>query len=336
MNLNLIRAKNETEDVLLSITKNCETLIEQTHRKPEETLEFKMIKPKETFHFKPPIQVKGDWMIGLTDFEVYNSIFNITKENNKVQLYTDALDSEFSFTEMKDKIAELPDLSHITPEDQEHETRVPDIVRAYRELLMEESQTDAYYSFLGNYTQSSFRDFESYIRFLTGLNEDDFQLILKQFISKFITNEFSPSLYTFKDISEVLSRGFEKEFEIRGEIQPNTKYDKSDSIIIECDNNTMKTKLIIVYEINALRFDDKSFFNTILGSPPYWDYKSHNEYVAEKFTKSSTIDKIHLKCDVIDGSVQSGLRQPLLFSFVLDKKPGYKVFSEPETIHCKR
>ena len=69
----MIRHKNETEDLLLSITKNCETLIDQTHRKAEETLEFKMIKPKETFDFKPPIQVKGDWMIGLTDLELYIS-----------------------------------------------------------------------------------------------------------------------------------------------------------------------------------------------------------------------------------------------------------------------
>ena len=45
MNLNMIRPKNETEDLLLSITKNCETLIKQTHTKPEETLEFKMNKP---------------------------------------------------------------------------------------------------------------------------------------------------------------------------------------------------------------------------------------------------------------------------------------------------
>ena len=43
----MIRPKNETEDLLLSITKNCETIIKQTHRKPEETLEFKMIKPKK-------------------------------------------------------------------------------------------------------------------------------------------------------------------------------------------------------------------------------------------------------------------------------------------------
>ena len=85
MNLIMIRSKNETEDLLLSITKNCETLIEQTHRKAEETLEFKRIKQRETIHFKPPIQVRGDWMLGLTDLKVYNSIFNITEENKKIQ-----------------------------------------------------------------------------------------------------------------------------------------------------------------------------------------------------------------------------------------------------------
>ena len=87
MNLNMIRPKNETENLLLSITKNCETLIEQTHRKAEETLEFKMNKSRKIFHFPPPIQVKGDWMIGLTNLKVYTSIFNITDENNKFKLY---------------------------------------------------------------------------------------------------------------------------------------------------------------------------------------------------------------------------------------------------------
>ena len=47
MNLNMIQPKSETEDLLLSITKNCGMLIEQTHRKAEETLEFKMHKSKE-------------------------------------------------------------------------------------------------------------------------------------------------------------------------------------------------------------------------------------------------------------------------------------------------
>ena len=79
----MIRPKNETEGILLSITKKCETLIEQTHSIPEETFEFKMIKPRDIFHFTPPVQIKGDWIIGLTDLEVYNSIFNITEKKQQ-------------------------------------------------------------------------------------------------------------------------------------------------------------------------------------------------------------------------------------------------------------
>ena len=66
----MLQPKNETEDSLLSITKNCETLVKQTHRKHEETLEFKIIKPRETFHFNPPFHVEANWMIGLIDLEV--------------------------------------------------------------------------------------------------------------------------------------------------------------------------------------------------------------------------------------------------------------------------
>ena len=42
---------------------------------------------------------------------------------------------------------------------------------------------------------------------------------------------------------------------------------------------------------------------------------------AKKFVNLSITTKIHLKCDVIDGSVVNGLRQPILYSFVLDKAP---------------
>ena len=41
-----------------------------------------------------------------------------------------------------------------------------------------------------------------------------------------------------------------------------------------------------------------------------------------------------MKCDVIDGSVVNGNRQPILYSFVLDKP--YKVFCEPKTIRYKK
>ena len=50
----------------------------------------------------------------------------------------------------------------------------------------------------------------------------------------------------------------------------------------------------------------------------------------------NTIDKIHLKSNFIDDSVIDGIREPILFSFTLDKPAGYKVFCQPETIHCKK
>ena len=43
-----------------------------------------------------------------------------------------------------------------------------------------------------------------------------------------------------------------------------------------------------------------------------------------------------MKCDVINGSIIDDAQQPILYSFHLDKPPGYKVFCEPETIHYKK
>ena len=76
------------------------------------------------------------------------------------------------------------------------------------------------------------------------------------------------------------------------------------------------------HEDRALRFDEKSFLITVLGFSPYCDYKTGNEYYSEKNKTLNVTDKNHLKCDVINGSVQNGLRQPILFSFVLDKPSG--------------
>ena len=88
----MIRSKNDTKDLLLSITKNCQTPIKKTHREAQETLEFSFKKPTKTSHFNPPIRIKGDRMLGLTGLEVYNSYFNINTTNNNFELYTDNSD----------------------------------------------------------------------------------------------------------------------------------------------------------------------------------------------------------------------------------------------------
>ena len=118
-------------------------------------------------------------MIGLTSFEVYISIFNITEENNEFELYTDTFD-KFSFTELKDELAEIPDFSDITPYYLQEEIRAPRFFEAYKKLRLEESSTDGNSTILLSYLGSPFRDFESYLRIVVGLDEDDFHLILKQ------------------------------------------------------------------------------------------------------------------------------------------------------------
>ena len=160
MNLNMIRPKNVTEDLLLSITINCEILVEQTHRKPEETLEFKMLKSRETFHFNLPIQTKGDWMLGLKDLEVYNSIFNITEENNKFMIYTDTFD-EFSFTELEKEVGEILGIPNITDAHLEDDKLGPQIAETYWKLRSDEATHDGYIILLTGYARSLFRDFES-------------------------------------------------------------------------------------------------------------------------------------------------------------------------------
>ena len=327
MNLNMIRPKTQTEDLLLSITKNCETLIEQTHRKADETLEFKMNKSRESFHFKPPIQIKGDWMIGLVDLVVYNSIYNITEENNKFELYKfpDEKAGGISYTKVRDEIERDLDLEDITVEDLQDEIIAPIIIKEYNEQVTKRMNDDGYMDILARYTSSVFQDFESFLRTEVDLVEDDIKLVLDEYNSSFITYELDPGIYSFKDISEAL-------FSI---LQSDCPGD-CNVIVIEYDDINMKTKLVVQSGILAVRFDEKSFFSTILGFTPGWDYKHYNKYISQKIVNLSNTNKIHLKCDVIDGSVVNGLRQSILYSFVLDKKPGYKVFSEPETIHYKK
>ena len=47
--------ENETEKLLITITGICATLVEQTHTKPQGTMEFQLTQPNETFSFTPPI-----------------------------------------------------------------------------------------------------------------------------------------------------------------------------------------------------------------------------------------------------------------------------------------
>ena len=208
-----------------------------------------MIKPRETFHFNPPIQTKGDWMLRLTDLEVYNSLFNITKENNKFELHTDTFD-EFSFEEFKDEVGEILSIPNITDSHLEDETLAPRIIKTYWELRSEKSSHDGYITLLMGYARSPFRDFESYLRIVVYLDEDDIRLILKQYNANLVTYELDPGNYTIEDLQKAV-------FPLG---------DHEGTLQIEYDDLNKKSKFILTRfgsTLGTLRFDEKSFFNFI-------------------------------------------------------------------------
>ena len=97
------------------------------------------------------------------------------------------------------------------------------------------------------YVRSPFSDFGSYLRIVVGLDEEDVQLILKQYISHFITFELSPGIYTIQDISHAIHTFSGHE----GRLQ------------IEYDDMNMKLKINLTRaseSFMSLRFGKKSFF----------------------------------------------------------------------------
>ena len=120
-----------------------------------------------------------------------------------MELYTDNF-HEFSFEELKDELEEILSISDNTPSHLQHEKKGPRIIQAYKTLRSEKSSTDGYITLLMGYARSPFRDFESCLRIVVGLDEDDSlrivvgldeddsQLTLKKYNSNFVIYELSP------------------------------------------------------------------------------------------------------------------------------------------------
>ena len=89
----------------------------------------------------------------------------------------------------------------------------------------------------------------------------------------------------------------------------------------------------------TLIFTEKSFFYTILGfkqsrSYPLDDIDGFYQlipgsYKGDKPINITGIDKVHLTCDCIQGSIVNGVREPILYSFALSSPPGHKIYKEP-------
>ena len=86
-------------------------------------------------------------------------------------------------------------------------------------------------------------------------------------------------------------------------------------IDIQADTISMKS---VLTTSNPIHFNSRL---NILLEFTNKDYQA-GTHTSEKPVMITTTDKVHLKCDCVDGSIVNGIRDQILFSFNLSAPPG--------------
>ena len=310
-------------ELLLLIKKHTDTLIEQTKTKPQETLEFKMDKQMQTFSFNPPINLleEGKWLLAVSLFECTNSVYNITNENNSFSII---IPGHYETESAQKSIDELNNLLELRSQNG-IELHVEQ-VRKKGLILINDYSLSSLGMFkdeiLEELKNIKYNDLEDLVyRFKLTYDEIMDILDLKYIPTKRTGYSIEPNIYNVVDLNKTLKN-----------ILPNNV-----KIDITIDERKYKTDL----KINqTLIFTNKSFFYTILGFTQSHSYPLDDidgfyqlfagSYKSDKPINITGIDKVHVKCDCIDGSIMNGVREPILYSFALDQPPGHKIYKEPK------
>ena len=309
-------------ELLLLIKKHTDTLIEQTKTKPQETLEFKMNKQMQTFSFNPPIYLveEGKWLLGVSSFECTNSVFNITNENNSFSIIIPGhYETEFAEQIIDDlnKLLELKSLElHV-----EEVRKKGDIIKIGDKEYKLSDFDNQKYARIEELKKVGYNDLKDLVyRMRLSYDEITDILDLKYIPTKRTGYSLNPGIYEIVDLNNTL------EYILPDNVKVN----------ITIDDIRLKSNL----KINqTLIFTEKSLFYTILGftrsrSYPLDDIAGFYQLIAGLYKSDrpiniTGIDKIHLKCDCIQGSIVNGIREPILYSFALSSPPGYKMYKEP-------
>ena len=309
-------------ELLLLIKKHTDALIENTRTRPQETLEFKMNEQMQTFSFNPPLNLveEGKWLIAVSSFECTNSVFNITNENNSFSIIIPGhYETEFAEKTIED-LNNLLELKSLELHVNEVRKRGNIIKIEDKEYKLSDFDNQKY-EIIEELKNVKYNDLEDLVyRMRLSYDEIIDILDLKYIPTKRTGYSLNPGIYEVVDLNNTLNY-----------ILPNNV-----NVSITVDDIRLKSNL----QINqTLIFTEKSFFYTILGftqsrSYPLNDIDSHYQIIAGSYKSDKPInitgiDKIHLKCDCIQGSIVNGIREPILYSFALSSPPGHKIYKEP-------
>ena len=310
-------------ELLLLIKKHTDTLIQQTRTQPQETLEFKMIKPMQTFSFNPPINLveEGRWLMAVSLFDCTNSVYNITNENNSFSIIIPGHYQNKSDEKTIDDLNKLLEPKSLELHVKEVRKRGNKIKIGDNEYKLSDFDSQKH-EIIEELKNAKFNDLEDLV-YRMQLTYDEIMNILdlKYIPTKRMGYSIEPIIYNVVDLNKTSKK-----------ILPNNV-----KINVSIDERKYQTDLKI---IQTLIFTNKSFFYTILGftqshSYPLDDIDGFHQLIAGSYKSDKPInitgiDKVHLKCDCIDGSIMNGTREPILYSFALDQPPGHKIYKEPK------
>ena len=309
-------------ELLLLIKKHTDTLIQQTKTRPQETLEFKMNKQMQRFSFNPPINLveEDKWLLAVSSFECTNSVFNITNENNSFSIIIPGHYQNKSDEKIIDDLNKLLELRSLELHVDEvrkkgNKIKIGDIEYKLSDFDNQKNEI------LEELKNAKYNDLEDLVyRMQLTYNAIMDILDLKYIPTKRTGYSLNPGIYEVSDLNNTL------------------KYMLPDNVKVSVTIDDIRLKSNLKTN-QILIFTGKSFFYTILGftqsrSYPLDDIDGFYQIIAGSYKSDrpiniTGIDKIHLKCDCIQGSIVNGIREPILYSFALSSPPGHKIYKEP-------
>ena len=256
----------------------------------------------------------------MSSFECKSSVFNITDDNNSFSIIIPAhWESEFA-DKIIDELNRLLKLKTLDLHVNEVRKRGNLIKIGDKEYNLSDFDNQKY-EILEELKNVKHNDLADLVyRMQLTYDEIIDVLDLKYISTKRIGYSLIPGIYEIADLNNTLKH-----------ILPDNV-----KVSVTIDDIRWKSNL----KINqTLLFTEKSFFYTILGftqsrSYPLDDIEGFYQLVAglyksDKPIDITGIDKNHLKCSCIQGSIVNGIREPILYSFALSSPPGHKIYKEP-------
>ena len=274
---------------------------------------------------------EGNWLLAVTFFEATNPVFNIIVEHNGFSIIIPGPWRIPNYLE-DGVINKLKNLLKLRCQ-KDIELHVKEIRKRGKQLKVgdEEYKLSDFDTFkkekLGELKSNKYHDLEDLV-YRMGLTYAEIMDILdiKFFPSERTGYTLPPGIYGKSDINKTLEHLLPDNLKVSNTI----------------DDIRLRSNL---YKNQTLKFTKKNFLYHFrlytIHSGPFSDIDGFahlvpGKYKSDKIINVTGIDKVHLKCDSIHGSIVNGIRGPILFSLGLSSPLGHKILKQPSVKFFKK